>query len=214
MIPPNHPLILGKKHLAWLSRQGAFVAVPEVKTLWKRQRDAWLYHHYDPRLRLREVLPQEVVIEFDGYASDLDVDALREEAEGLAMRTCDNLDRDRVRYIVFDHGGKSPHIHVLIDGLQDLDPAARKQYKEAFVRKYAAEPAKADLSLCGEHLIATEYALHWKYARVKREVRNMLPKHKIADVLTVPCAACGLLRCEYVDPRGVFYCSLCAGDSL
>lgn len=201
----QHPLILARKHLSWLAGMGGFVAVPSVKTPWRKQAKAWRYRTFSPQLVLRELLPGEIVIEFDGYEGQS-----REEAERLVALTCDKLDADGLHYIVFDHWGKSPHIHLWVAGLEGLSKDRRRAYKEAFIRKYAGDPAKADMSLAGEHLIATEYLFHWKYNNRKSEVRNMLSKSKILGVVPVECARCGLRRSEYVDERGVLYCALCA----
>lgn len=204
MMPQDHYMILAKKHLSWLAGKGSFVALDSVKRPWKKERKAWLYKSFHPSHCLREMLPGEVVLEFDGY-----VGQTKEESRTLAHATCQRLDTASIAYIMFDHQGKSPHIHVFIEGLAELTIEQRKSYKERFVHKYSADPAKTDMSLCGEHLIACEYLHHWKYGHLKLEVRNMLVKHKIDGCLQLECARCGLRRCEYVDERGIFYCTLC-----
>lgn len=201
----QNPLALARKHLTWLASMGSFVAVPSVKTPWRRKEAEWRYRTFSPQLVLRELLPGEIVIEFDGYEGQT-----RAEAERLVSQTCDKLDADGLRYIVFDHGGKSPHIHLWVAGLDVIPKQQRRRYKERFIQRYAADPGKADLSLAGEHLIATEYLFHWKYNTRKVEVRNMLEKSRILGVVAVECARCGLKRSEYVDARGVLYCALCS----
>lgn len=191
-----------KQHLDWLKEQGSFRAVPSINTTWKS--DKFLYHYFKPELVLREVLPHEIIIEFDGYEGHTRAEAVR-----LVKETCRKLSEAEFQYIVFDHEGKSPHIHIFIEGLDKLPYEKRTDYKKAFIKKYSTCPEKTDMSLCGSHLVALEYAPHFKYGREKREVLANLGLIKLEDVLKQSCRLCGLARVEYVDSRGVFYCRFC-----
>lgn len=195
-----------KLHTKWLMSRGQeFVGVPMVNAAWQKDREAFLVRYFNPGLLLREILPCEIVVEYDGYPGHS-----RQDALDCMRKTTRKLAREGIAFIVFDHGGKSPHLHLWIDDLDLLDYADRTAYKEAFIRKYCDSPQKVDLSLASKHLIAFEYARHWKYNTLKFEALNHLPMAKLNDVSwDVPCALCDGFCCEWVDVRGVFYCDLC-----
>ena len=104
---------------------------------------------------LRYILPDEIVIEFDHVK--------RDEGVALAKQTVEILTTAGFSGHLYDHGGKSPHIHLSIPGLQSLSDAERKVYKENFLQRYAADKERVDRSLCtSKHLIASEGLAHWK----------------------------------------------------
>lgn len=195
-----------KLHTKWLMSRGQeFVGVPSVTSPWQKDREAFLVRYFNPGLLLREILPCEIVVEYDGYQGHSRADAL-----DCMRKTVKRMAKEGINFIVFDHGGKSPHLHLWIDDLDILDYTDRTAYKEAFIRKYCESPEKVDLSLVSKHLIAFEYARHWKYNTLKFEALNRLPMAKLKDVSwDIPCALCDGFCCEWVDVRGVFYCDLC-----
>ena len=155
------------------------------------------------------MLLDEVVWEFDGYSGQS-----RAEADKLTKETVARLVGAGYDFIVFDHGGKSPHVHAWVDGLAILPDEERVKYKEALVKRFAADSEKVDLSLCASaHLIALEYAPHWKYGTIKRELLSRLGLSELEATWT-PCARCGVKPCGFVDVRGAFYCSACGRDAL
>ena len=100
----------------------------------------------DPRFR--EIDKDEIIIEFDNCN--------RKEGLEYAEKTIKKIN-GRYRLEIWDHNGKSPHIHIKnIRGLKELTPKQRALYKKSFLRKYAGNPDKADVSLCTKHLIAKE----------------------------------------------------------
>lgn len=73
--------------------------------------------------------------------------------------------------IYYAEGQKSPHIHVKgILGLSDLDKNQLKQYKKLFMKRYAPKEywEFMDIQLIGNHRIAEENKLHYKYNTIKK----------------------------------------------
>lgn len=105
---------------------------------------------------LRPISLNEIIIEFDNVE--------RSEGLRLAQQTLKKLETAGVQAELYDHNGKSPHIHIKnIEGLAELSKEERETYKEAFIKFYAADPTKADYSLTRDnHLIALENAIHFK----------------------------------------------------
>lgn len=117
----------------------------------------WIpYDQFDERYNLREILNDEIVIEFDCDDPAITIPAT--SFTGL------NLYLAGYKFDWWDHGGKSPHLHVHNLPIRHLDPQKRKAYKTLFIKRYVpAEFLKyADKSLTGIHLIALEWANHWK----------------------------------------------------
>jgi len=109
---------------------------------------------------LREICPDEIVIEFD---SDT-----QERGRRLAKKTITKLLANSYNFFVFDHGGRSPHIHVYgIYGLEKEHPEVIRQYKKEFLKKYAPYP-ETDHSLTGIHLVAVEFKPHFKHKTIKQ----------------------------------------------
>lgn len=141
---------------SYLSRFN-LVYVADVTHKWKR--------HTSPieNATLREIAPNEVVIEYDTY---------KESARALVNNTIRFLHGNNYNFAVYDHGGRSPHIHVYdIRGLEELDDDMRRTYKKLFISKYAPYE-QVDYSLTGIGLIALEHKPHFKYGTIKKLVYN------------------------------------------
>lgn len=140
--------------------QGLFQIVPSVKTKWKDP--TWTYNGTQgpPEYRLRTVLSDEIIIELDGEPD--------ENEKNLA----DVIKRLHGVYSfhVYYHGGRSQHIHIYnIVGLRALGFEKRKQYKKLFLKKYAPYES-VDTTLTGDHLVALEFAPHFKHESVKKNI--------------------------------------------
>lgn len=117
----------------------------------------WLpYMHFDERYNLREILRDEIVIEFD--STDLEIVCRAIGETGL------NLLRAGYTFEYWEHGGKSPHLHIHNLPISHFDDSKLALFKKIFIRKYV--PIEylpyVDLSLTNVHLIALEWANHWK----------------------------------------------------
>lgn len=114
------------------------------------------YETFNPAYNLREVLDDEVVIEFDTADQQIVVPAI--SSTGL------NLVKAGITFEYWDHGGKSPHLHIHNLPIAHLDKDKRHLFKKIFIRRYV--PLEylpyVDISLTGIHLIALEWANHWK----------------------------------------------------
>lgn len=142
--------------------QEDIVIVPTTRSQWKKKRKQHLYMGMlHEEARLRDVLRNEIVIEFDHVNNGT--------GKKMIAAVKRNLSRDRITHEVYDHEGKSPHIHVLVKGLEKLTPEHRKHYKKSFIDKYVplAYKTYVDTTLCGEHLVALEYRPHFKHKTPK-----------------------------------------------
>ena len=129
-------------------------------------KSSWLdYHTFDEKYNLREILDDEIVIEFD-MPKDFKggIDAFRRLSWDATMETCINLYHAGLSFEVYDHEGKSPHVHIHDLPIKHLDKDKRASLKKIFIKRYVPLEFHeyVDLSLTGVHLIALEYALHWK----------------------------------------------------
>lgn len=108
---------------------------------------------------LRPIASNEVVIEFEG--SRKENEEWLHETENLLFNHS---------FEVYDHNGKSSHLHLRIEGLEKLDPKERQKYKKEFIKKYTPEGSIPDFSLCNNrHLVASEGFLHFKRSRLGEE---------------------------------------------
>lgn len=147
---PKQPYLdLRRNLLENMSKKQSFqVAVGPTK---------WIdYKEFNPDYNLREILKDEIVIEFD--STDLEIVMKATSQTGI------NLFNAGIYFEYWDHGGKSPHLHIRDLPIGHLDDEQRKTFKKLFIRKYVPmEYLKyVDFTLTGTHLIALEWAEHWK----------------------------------------------------
>lgn len=128
----------------------------------------WLqYEKFNPLFNLRQVLDDEIVIEFDDtkFQDKGDIEKFQNEVSWPATNfTAINLQQANITFEVWDHCGKSPHIHIHDLPITHLDKDKRKKFKEFFIKKFVPEEYQkyTDTSLCGIHLVALEWTQHWK----------------------------------------------------
>lgn len=121
-------------------------------------KSSWIpYEQFDPDYNLREILNEEIVIEFDNENTDLTWKAID--------LTAVNLYKAGFCFEIWDHKGKSPHLHVHnLLPCENYELEKRRLFKKLFIRKYV--PIEylpyVDYSLTGVHLIAIEWQNHWK----------------------------------------------------
>lgn len=147
---------------------GNFQIVPKVRIPWKEDKYTYQGVIADSD-RLRTVLPNEIIIEFDGE---------EDENERLLGEVIRRL-HGNYTFCVYYHGGRSPHIHIYnILGLELLGKDKRQQYKRLFLNKYAPYDS-VDTTLAGDHLVALEFKPHFKHETVKECIAyyNHLENH-------------------------------------
>lgn len=101
---------------------------------WKNSREMFLYDGTLNNKKLRNILPNEVILEFDFSEEG-------KSSPGLAKKEAQRWHEKAVAYIktlnigfhITDHNGKSPHIRLQIYGLDILPDYVRSIYKERFV---------------------------------------------------------------------------------
>jgi hypothetical protein len=117
---------------------------------------------FNGECKLREIAKNEIVIEFDTSSRAL---ALHYTKVAMAR-----LNYRNYNFSVFDHGGRSPHIHVYnVVGLEEQDPEVISEYKRLFLGQIAPfKETDVGLNTATSHLVATEYQEHFKHHRVKQ----------------------------------------------
>jgi len=118
----------------------------------------------NPGANLREILPDEIVVEFDSVT--------RARGVWLATIAAARLAHHGYNFIVYDNGGRSPHLHIYnIMGLRDQNPRVRAIYKGLFFDKYFPyNDADSKLNTKSSSLIAVENRPHFKHGNIKKEV--------------------------------------------
>jgi len=113
------------------------------------------YETFNPKYNLREILDDEIVIEFD---SDPEI------SWKATMETLYNLTLQGIISEVWNHGGRSPHIHIRNLPINHLEKDKRRLFKKIFIRNFVPlEYLKyVDLSLTGVHLLRIEWSPCWK----------------------------------------------------
>lgn len=119
-----------------------------------------------PEAQLREILPDEIVIEFDTDNTN--------RAKLLTTRTIGRLRYHKYNFTVYDHGGRSPHIHVYaIAGLSEQSSEFRSMYKRLFLEKFAKyRETDFGINTAESHLIALENRPHFKHGNLKKEIMS------------------------------------------
>ena len=140
----------------------------------------WFWFDLDMRVNrdwnLREILNSEIVIEFD---MPKDWKGTLEDFQNLSYEAINltgvNLFNAGFTFEVWEHGGKSPHLHIHNLPITHLEKDKLRLFKKLFIRKYVPEEYLkwVDYSLTGIHLLAIEYQFHWKN---KYGVKELLHK--------------------------------------
>jgi len=117
------------------------------------------YNTFNPAFNLREILKDEIVIEFD--TDNLEACMRAISSTGLALYNAGYY------FEWWDHGGRSPHLHIKnLEIPQEIlsDKDKLRAFKKAFIKTYVSPEYHGivDIGLAGIHLIAIEFAQHWK----------------------------------------------------
>lgn len=135
----------------------------------------WIpYTHFEENYNLREILNDEVVIEFDEKHFKGTLEEFKEFSWKATLDTGVKLYQAGYTFEIWEHGGKSPHIHIHNLPIGHLSPEKRALFKKLFIRKYVDLDFLpfVDISLTGIHLIALEWANHWKGKYKVKELWN------------------------------------------
>lgn len=175
----------------------------------------WIdYNTFDERYNLREILNDEIVIEFD--TTDLEIVTRAISQTGINLRKAGYI------FEYWDHKGKSPHLHIHNLPIAQLPADKRALFKKMFIRKYVPTEylPYVDFSLTGIHLIAIEWAQHWKECYDVKKLIHVFDEKEIyeefkpvkiynAAVSEFPCVKClGNHGFIYINDKP--YCKQCA----
>ena len=163
----------------WIGKIVVCEVNDEIFPHWKTEREKYIYDGTITNQNMRQLLPHEIIIEFDIFpgceAKDKDV---REEAVHWITLIKNKLDEFKVGYHITDHMGKCPHLRLQIEGLENEEPEVRAKYKLDFVKSllesihFKSNIVKLDKGFFGRHpmVIPLENALHWKNKYHTREI--------------------------------------------
>jgi hypothetical protein len=151
---PNKPLnhVEARKFLLdWYRKKQSF-RVSIGKSTWTPYETGKFNEKYNQR----EILNDEIVIEFD--TDDLEIVCNAINQTGL------NLLKAGIEFEYWEHGGKSPHLHIHDLPISEFDTNKRTLFKKMFLKRYIPKEyfQFVDMNLTGIHLIALEWAEHWK----------------------------------------------------
>ena len=153
----------------------------EVKVpAWQRNREKYLYTGDIEDQNLRQIMNNEVIIEFD-FIKEGDH---REEALKYIERIKKALIKEDKNFYITDHDGKSPHVRFQIKGLEGYDFNYIKSYKEKIVAqilktiKFSSINLTVDNSLLNSEfkLISLEERPHWKQ-KYEGAIEKIIFKH-------------------------------------
>lgn len=102
---------------------------------WKKNRTSFLYNGIITDENLREILPNELIIEFDKSPDcPLSSTVVRSEAINHIRKIARIFENHKIWYRITDHGGVSPHLRTIIEGLEEYPHEVRKDYKKRFLQ--------------------------------------------------------------------------------
>jgi hypothetical protein len=108
----------------------------------------------------RSILLNEIIIEYD--KND------KEENIKVTNQVCKRLDKDGIKYALWDSGNRSLHIHIFLNLREATNIPL---LKKTFIRYYTYELEQPDLQLCsGNHLIRCEYGINEKSGKCKSPI--------------------------------------------
>lgn len=139
---------------------------PTDKPLWKQNREKYLFNGIITNQNLREVLPNEIIIEFDHLTNDYEKN--RKDSLESIEKVKQVLIERKIFFRITDHKGKSPHIRFVIDGLENEEHHLRVLYKQMIVKELTKNIQLTNTTLDNSlitsvsKLISLELQPHWK----------------------------------------------------
>lgn len=98
---------------------------------WQKERQNYLYKGVVTNQNMREILPQELIIEFD-YLNKKPSNLT--EADRFIKNIKSILIQWNAQFKITSHKGKCPHIRLMIQGLEKYSHEIRREYKSQLVR--------------------------------------------------------------------------------
>lgn len=143
---------------------------------WSKDRESYLFDGNLTGKNMRELLPNEVLIEFD-KKTKITKSLVREESLYWINKIKDVFETRGIKFHITDHQGLSPHLRFCIDGLEDYEPWIRSEYKKRLVNSlfktihFDSDLVQLDQSFFHKSpkLIPLENAIHWKNKYHTRE---------------------------------------------
>lgn len=139
----------------------------------------WIpYEVFNPAYNMREILKDEIVIEFDTDDKNLAYEAIN--------FTGVDLYKAGITFSVWDHGGRSPHLHIHNLPCGDFEKQKRALFKKVFIRNFVPKEYLhcVDLSLTGIHVLRIEWSPCWKNKYgVKELLHEFNPSKEIRPVM-------------------------------
>lgn len=133
---------------------------------YQKEREKYIYKGTLTNQNLREILPHEIIIEFDHITKDFQQG--RDEALHHIEAAKEALLKLDISFYITDHKGKSPHLRLLIHGLEEYPHEVRSEYKLQFTEvllngiKFKHVELDAGLLSSKNKLIPLEGQPHWK----------------------------------------------------
>lgn len=136
---------------------------------WQQEREKHVFKGNYKNQNVREILPNEIIIEFDEIGKN-SLEDVRKESNKWIEKVRSWLIENNYSFYITDHKGKSPHIRLQIGGLENKPHDFRKKYKYNFVDhilesiKFSSEILMLDTSLLNtkNKLISLELQPHFK----------------------------------------------------
>lgn len=158
---------------------------------WQKQREKYLFNGTIKDENLREVLPGELIFEWD-FPETISLEEGRKEAEKWAEKVKECFIMHGQYFRQTDHKGKSPHTRLYIDGLDELETPIRLEVKRQLAEEvlkeigFHSEIVTLDWSLLTSEfkLVSLEGAVHWK-DKWQGNKEEVLFENKIGKLSTI-----------------------------
>ena len=159
------------EHRQWL-RENAygmkFAIVKNSKFLDTYKDTNYSEEFYNEDINQVQINPKMIVLEYDCEKIDAWI---------YVEKTKELLRKEGIGFEVYNHQGRSPHIHFYADG------NLTREQKEFLLKKYSIDES-IDISLAHmNHMIAVPYAKHWKYNIIKELIdKNEGKRVAVSDI--------------------------------
>lgn len=149
-----------------IKERGDFHAVLTIGQKWKLASELLQNSPDYMQINHREVLPSEIVIDFDTK----DEDKLKRYYGELRKR----MHAWKIPYTSYTTGGKGIHVHIFNDAVAKEPVETRPLLKKIFIDQLFLHGTQnwavhggVDYQLCSRHLVRSEYGMHEKTGRDK-----------------------------------------------
>lgn len=108
---------------------------------WGQEREKFLFKEFSGQ-ELRSVLPHEIIMEFDFIKDFVDKDKIlmaKKEALYYINKVKKNLISKNIKFYITSHKGKSPHLRLKVEALENEDDKTRIAFKKDFCKQILQE---------------------------------------------------------------------------